>query len=198
MKFLIDGSRNRISKRREQANELIGGQLLTPLTGYKLAERMFGIDNGAFSGMTEQKIAKFSRILDRYKGHRHNCYFVAIPDKVGNHSETLSMWDKYNHLANGYVKAFVAQDGFDGMPQGAGALFVGGTTDFKDSEECYDIVNRHIKAGVHVHIGRVNTFDRFIKFHNLGANTCDGSGISMYDHMLQKLYGKYKAITGPK
>jgi len=192
MKFLIDGSGKRIAERRLQADELIAGQLLTPLTSYKLAEPMFGIDNGAFSGMTEQKIAKFTRLLARYHDKRHNCFFVAIPDKVADHKQTLSMWEQYNHLADGYVKAFVAQDGFDGTPKGAGALFIGGSNDFKDSDECADIVKRHVKAGMHVHIGRVNGFDRFIKFHNIGAHTCDGSGISMYDHMLKKLYLLYK------
>lgn len=194
MKFLIDGSSKRIAERRAQANELIAGQLLTPLTGYKLAEQNFGIDNGAFSGMTEQKIAKFTRLLARYHDKRHNCFFVAIPDKVADHKESLAMWEKYNHLADGYTKAFVAQDGFDEMPSGAGALFIGGSNDFKDSLECMDIVKRHVDVGIHVHIGRVNGFERFIKFHNIGAHTCDGSGISMYDHMLEKLYGLYLAV----
>ena len=194
MKFLIDGSGKRIKARREQADELIGGQLLTPLTGYKLAEPKFGIDNGAFSGMTEQKIAKFTRLLSRYYDKRQNCFFVAIPDKVADHKKSLAMWEQYNHLADGYTKAFVAQDGFDGMPSDAGALFIGGSNDFKDSLECEDIVKRHIDAGMHVHIGRVNGFERFIKFHNIGAHTCDGSGISMYDHMLDKLYGLYLAV----
>ena len=194
MKFLIDGSGKRITERRLQADELIIGQLLTPLTGYKLAEPKFGIDNGAFSGMTDQKIAKFTRLLDRYYDKRDSCFFVAIPDKVADHKESLAMWDKYHHLADGYTKAFVAQDGFDGMPDGARALFIGGSNDFKDSDECTDIVMRHVKDGFHVHVGRVNGFERFIKFHEIGAHTCDGSGISMYDHMLEKLYGLYLTV----
>lgn len=187
MKFLIDGSGNRIAKRREQADHLVGGQLLTPLTRNKLAEKMFSVDNGAFSGMTEQKIATFKRILSRYYDQRENCHFVAIPDKVGNHKETLLMWDEYNYLADGYTKAFVAQDGFSGIPTGAGALFIGGSTEFKDSSECHDIVRHYLHTGIHVHIGRVNGFDRFIKYHEIGAHTCDGSGISMYDHMIENI-----------
>ena len=49
-----------------------------------------------------------------------------------------------------------------------------------------------LKNNMHVHIGRVNNFERFYHFHNLGAHTCDGSGISMYDHMLEKLYKAFK------
>lgn len=192
MKFLIDGSGKRIAKRREQASDLVGGQLLTPLTGYKLAEECFGIDNGAFSGMTDSKVKRFTRILFRYYSQRDSCHFVAIPDKVGDHKETLEMWKRYNHLADGYTKAFVAQDGFNGMPNEAGALFVGGSTEFKDSLECNDIVKHYLSKGFHVHIGRVNTFDRFIKYHDIGAQTCDGSGISMYDHMIENLSYKIK------
>ena len=194
MKFLIDGSGKRIAERRNQTDELIAGQLLTPLTGYRLAEPKFGIDNGAFSGMDDNKIAKFTRLLARYHDKREHCFFVAIPDKVADHKETLNMWDRYNHLAEGYTKAFVAQDGFDCIPDGTGALFIGGSNDFKDSVECEEIVLHHLNLGMHVHIGRVNGFERFIKFHELGAHTCDGSGISMYDHMLEKLYREYLAV----
>lgn len=185
MKFLIDGSSNRIRKRREQANELIEGQLLTPLTKYKKCEDVFAIDNGAFSGLD---LRGFTKILTRYRDFKEKCLFVAIPDKVGNHKETLAMWSLFNHLADGYKKAFVAQDGFDGYPSNADAIFIGGSTEFKDSNEADEIVLADLAEGMHVHIGRVNTFDRFYHFHKLGANTCDGSGISMYDHMLEKLY----------
>lgn len=194
MKFLIDGSAKRISERRSQADELIAGQLLTPLTGYRLAEVKFGIDNGAFSGMTDQKIAKFTLLLARYYDRRKDCFFVAVPDKVADHKESLAMWGRYNHLADGYTKAFVAQNGFDGIPDGANALFIGGDNDFKDSVECEEIARYHLNLGMHVHIGRVNGFERFIKFHELGAHTCDGSGVSMYDHMLEKLYRAYLAV----
>ena len=195
MKFLIDGSSNRLKARRAQADELIVGQFLTPLTGYKKCEDIFGIDNGFFSGMTEKKIQGFIRLLARYYDYRDQCLFVAIPDKVGDHKETLSMWYDYNYLADGYKKAFVVQDGFDMWPNNADALFIGGSTEFKDSSECADIVKLALENNKHVHIGRVNGFERFWKFHQLGAHTCDGSGISMYDHMLEKLYKLYREAT---
>lgn len=188
MKFLIDGSGNRIQKRRSQANELIAGQLLTPLTRYKRAEQVFAVDNGAFSGL---KLEGLNKILNRYCEHKDQCLFVAIPDKVADHKQTVSMWEEYQHIADGYKKAFVAQDGFDGWPDNSDALFIGGSDDFKDSFECQGIVKLALNEGKHVHIGRVNGFDRFKVFHDIGAHTCDGSGISMYDHMLERLYKLY-------
>lgn len=184
MKFLIDGSSNRIKKRREQANELIGGQLLTPLTQYKLCEPVFAVDNGAFSKLN---IAGLTRILKRYYDSRKSCLFVAIPDKVGDHKETVALWEKYSGIADGYKKAFVAQDGFEGFPCNAEALFVGGTDSFKDSKEADNIVAIARMLGMHTHVGRVNTPKRFNHFHNIGVDTCDGSGVSMYDHMIEKI-----------
>ena len=190
MKFLIDGSANRIKQRRLQADELIAGQLLTPLTKYKKCEVVFGVDNGGFTGA---KPEGFSKILKRYWEFKEHCLFAAVPDKVGNHKDTLEMWDIYNHLADGYKKAFVVQDGFDGYPKNADALFIGGSTEFKDSKECEEIVLAGLADDMHVHIGRVNTYERFYNFHCIGAHTCDGSGISMYDHMLEKLYKLFKS-----
>jgi len=189
MKFLIDGSSSRIKARRLQADELIGGQLLTPLTRYKLCEEFFGIDNGAFSGLD---LPGFTRLLKKYYDKRANCLFVAIPDSVGDHKKTFAMWDDYHNLADGYQKAFVVQDGFDEWPSNAAAIFIGGSTKFKDSFECDQIVLSALENKMHVHIGRVNTFGRFNRFDKLGAHTCDGSGASMYDHMVEKILMHYK------
>ena len=138
MKFLIDGSAVRIKARREQANELIAGQLLTPLTRYRRCEDIFGIDNGGFRGA---KIDGFKKIIENQYEYRGNCLFAAVPDKVENHKETLSMWDDYQHLADGYNKAFVVQDGFDEWPSNADAIFLGGSTSFKDSYEAQQIID---------------------------------------------------------
>tara|TARA_R110000765_G_scaffold77819_3_gene152973 strand:+ start:271 stop:876 length:606 start_codon:yes stop_codon:yes gene_type:complete len=184
MRFLIDGSSARLKDRRRQGNELIAGQLLTPLTGYKRCEEVFGIDNGGFSGA---KPKGFARIIKRQWEFRGNCVFAAVPDKIENHKETLAMWEDYNHLADGYKKAFVIQDGFDGWPDNADAIFLGGSTKFKDSYEAEQIVKEALKNNMHVHIGRVNTFYRFYHFHCMGAHTCDGSGVSIYNDSFQKL-----------
>ena len=190
MKFLIDGSANRIKARRLQASDLIAGQLLTPLTRYRRCEDVFVIDNGGFTGA---KIEGFTKIIKNQFEVKSQCLFAAVPDKVGNHKETLLMWNDYQHIADGYKKAFVVQDGFDEWPSNADAIFLGGSTEFKDSIEADNIVNAALDNNMHVHIGRVNTIERFYHFHELGAHTCDGSGVSMYDHMLEKLYRLFRA-----
>jgi hypothetical protein len=72
------------------------------------------------------------------------------------------------------------------------AVFIGGRDPWKDSQASQDIVKAAKVLGVHVHVGRVNAFKRFRLFHDLGADTCDGSGIAMYDHMLKDIEEKLK------
>ena len=58
------------------------GQLLTPLTRYRLREpdRPWGIDNGGFKRLD---ILAFEALLKREEHHRDRCLFVAAPDIVG-------------------------------------------------------------------------------------------------------------------
>lgn len=183
MRFLIDGSGKRLAERIAQWSDGVAGQLLTPLTRYKRAHEVFAIDNGAYGGFRQ---SPFCATLKRNSDKMEECLFVCVPDKLGDHKTTLQMWHEKNHLADGWKKAFVAQDGYDGMPEEADAIFIGGTNAFKDSlEAIYAIIDARAK-GKHVHIGRINGPERFHRFREY-ADTCDGSGVSKYDHMLIKI-----------
>ena len=181
MKFLIDGHRDRVAYRAQQWREGVAGQLLTPLTRYRRGPEVYAIDNGAFSSFNEKN---FVSLLRREWHIREKALFVCVPDKVGCHKTTLELYKNFSHLCEGWKKAFVAQDGYEGMPSDADVLFVGGTNLFKDSKEALNAVECALADGKHVHIGRVNGPERFIRFHNAGAHTCDGSGVSRYDHMI--------------
>lgn len=181
MKFLIDGHRRRVEYRREQWPEGVAGQLLTPLTRYSRGDDVYAIDNGAFTKFNEKS---FISLLKREFSFRELALFVAVPDKVGCHRTTLRLYNELKDLCEGWKTAFVAQDGYDEMPSCAEALFIGGTDKFKDSQDAYHAVECAIALGKHVHIGRVNGPSRFLKFRGLGAHTCDGSGVSRYDHMI--------------
>ncbi len=178
---MIDGHKDRIAFRKMQWIDGVAGQLLTPLTRYTKGDNVFAIDNGAFSNFNEKN---FISLLKREEEHKNDALFVACPDKVGDHKETLALYNDLSHLCEGWKVAFVAQDGYDGMPQNANALFIGGTNKFKDSNDAIHAVECALQDGKHVHIGRVNTPSRFIKFDSIGAHTCDGSGVSRYDHMI--------------
>lgn len=184
MKFLIDGHRDRVAFRIAQWSEGVAGQLLTPLTRYRRGHDVFAIDNGAFSKFNERA---FRSLLAREVSVAEQCLFVAVPDKVGCHKTTLELYDQFAHTIVGWKKAFVAQDGYDGMTDCASALFIGGTNAFKDSESALDAARYALLAGKHVHIGRVNGPERYLRYKAVGAHTCDGSGVSRYDHMILEI-----------
>jgi hypothetical protein len=197
VKLLIDTSPTKMA---ELINEgLVLGQLITPLTSYSDAGLPYGIDNGAFSRFDRKS---FSRILERQDNAVERCLFVAIPDVVGNARRTLEIWEqRYKLCPPKWPMALVAQDGIEDMviPWGEmKALFVGGSTLWKDSSCVVDIVKTAKTLGIHVHIGRVNTAPRYKHFCSLGADTCDGSGIARFSHMLRELTADLKAPPVPE
>lgn len=196
LKFLIDTQKDTLRARME-TSELIRGQLLTPLTGYSDWGGEYAIDNGAFSGFPADK---FDRLLKRQEAagqlRLQDCLFVTCSDIVSNARRTLDLWkrrerwfgDRAPHWSNRL--AFVAQDGIEDLDipwDEMCCLFVGGGDPWKDSKSCADIVRTAKTLDLSVHVGRVNTPKRFDHFDALGADTCDGSGVAMYDHMLERI-----------
>jgi hypothetical protein len=187
MKFLLDVSPNKLEQRLSEFSDLIAGQLLTPLTRYNNAGGLFAIDNGAFSGFKKKD---FKSLLEREHENKDRCLFVVVPDVVGNGKRTLEIWHLRHNIIHGWPKALVIQDGIEDLDipwSELQAVFVGGNDPWKDSRAVVDIVKTALILDKHIHVGRVNTIKRFVKFEELGAHTCDGSGASMYDHMLEDI-----------
>lgn len=185
LQFLIDTS----PKKMEgfEGNPLVAGQLLTPLTRYSNAGKVYAIDNGAYSGFPKKG---FKRLLQREKDNREMCLFVSCPDIVGNGRRTLEIWKHRHSFAPGWPLALVLQDGMEDLDipwEGIDAIFLGGKDPWKDSQAAIDLVKTAKILDVHSHIGRVNTYKRYELFERHGADTCDGSGIAMYDHMLKDI-----------
>jgi hypothetical protein len=187
MRFLIDKSPKDVARKIGLYPSLVEGQLLTPLTRYKNAGGVFAIDNGAFSGFDRDG---FAALLKREEPNREHCLFVTVPDVVEAGRRTLEIW-KYRHsIVRHWPLALVAQDGMEDLEIPWGemkAVFIGGGDPWKDSKSALDIVKTAKTLGKHVHVGRVNTAKRFKLFAEAGADTCDGSGVSMYDHMLDNI-----------
>jgi len=187
MKFLIDTQKETLS-RRIAKSELILGQLITPLTGYSDWGGVYAIDNGAFSGFRAEK---FRRLLERQALRKDDCLFVTCPDIVGAGQRSVELFKQRRRwIPEGWRVAMVAQDGMENIEipwTEMDAVFIGGRDPWKDSQAAADIVRTAKILGLWVHIGRVNTPKRFDHFSDLGADTCDGSGVAMYDHMLEKI-----------
>ncbi len=188
MKALLDIGETQWSALCEDVRPLVAGQLLTPLTGYSRWSDYFAIDNGAFSGFRRDA---FKALLDREKEHAKKCLFVCVPDVVGDGRRTLEIfYGRHTFIPREWPVAFVCQDGSENHAicwDAIAAVFIGGTTHWKMSQHATAIIKCAKILGKHVHIGRVNTPERWNHFEKLGADTCDGSGLSMYDHMLKRI-----------
>lgn len=161
------------------------GQLLTPLTRYRLRdpERPWAIDNGGFKRLD---IAAFKSLLAREAHHKEKCLFVAAPDIVGSAQRTLELFWHFKPMLEGWPIALVCQDGQELLPIPWGAVaavFIGGSTNWKCSPHVEQIIRTAKVLGKHVHGGRINDPQRFLHFEQLGVNTCDGSGLARYTHM---------------
>jgi len=149
----------------------------------------WAMDNGAFSGFDE---GAYMRMLERYQPYQgypgyQTCRFVTAPDVVGDAAATLARWSFWSRLLRGlgWIPAFVAQDGLtpERMPNlkdGRGALFIGGTTEFKESEYVRGLCGYAKSRGIWVHWGRVNGKRRYELALKAGADSIDGTGFSMY------------------
>ena len=121
--------------------------------------------------------------------------FVCLPDIVGDARRTLDLFNVFKPLTAGLPRALVLQDGigkFEIPWNDIDAVFVGGSDEFKISNECINACKVAKMLGKWVHVGRVNTALRVKNWLELG-DSLDGSGISKYDHMLEDVL---KMITG--
>jgi hypothetical protein len=182
MKFLLDSSAAKCNP-----DDLIAGQLVTPLSNYCVTEGVFAVDNGGFSRFDANA---FRRLLIKCEPVRERCLFVALPDVVGSARRTLEMFDIWSPRLEGWRRALVAQDGIEDLsiPWGdINAVFIGGGTTWKESQAAVDVIKAAQIAEKHVHVGRVNTIRRFRRFERLGCDTCDGSGVVRFKWMMEAI-----------
>jgi hypothetical protein len=164
-------------------------QLFTPLTRYRNRhhDKRFAIDNGAFSRFDRRA---FEALLEREKERKHLCRFVAVPDVVGSARRTLEVFDYWYPLVCQWPLALVIQDGQEHLPipwEFIAAVFIGGTTKFKESNEAIQVIKAAQAMGKWVHVGRVNDAGRFEGFRQLGVDSVDGSGIARYTWMRERI-----------
>jgi len=161
------------------------GHLIVPRSwndpaSLELRPNRWAMDNGCFVGLDP---GAFLRMLYAYR-RESGCLFVTAPDAVGDAAETLQLWSFWSPIIRslGRRPAFVAQDGltFDRVPwPELGALFIGGTTAYKESGAAASLCGYAQSIGLWVHWGRVNGRNRYRKALEAGADSFDGTGFSI-------------------
>ena len=137
----------------------------------------WAVDNGCFVRPDLYSDKKYLSWLRKLPSK--NCLFATAPDVVGNAKETLKrslpMLPKLRSA--GYQAAFIAQDGAtEDLPWDEfDCLFIGGTTDWKLSQQAGDLIAHAKKRSKWIHVGRVNSYRRIKAISVLGADSCDGT-----------------------
>lgn len=162
------------------------GRLLQPrhLSSVELTAEAgipWACDNDCFQGL---KRDAFVKMLDRVEG-LPGCLFVTVPDVVGDAAATAEAFDEWapDLERRGLPVALVAQDGLEDMPEWLAerlprlaALFIGGSTEWKEGPAAAELARQAKAAGKWVHWGRVNTRRRFDLIVATGAaDSFDGS-----------------------
>ena len=165
-------------------------QLLTPLTRFtpQQPNSRFAIDNGAYAGFN---VAAFRSLLARELPRRDLCRWITAPDVVGSARRMLEAFDRWHGELAGWPIALVCQDGQEdlGIPwRSIAAVFIGGSTDWKLSRHAEQIIRCAQIHEVWTHVGRVNTPGRFEKFEVMGVDSIDGTGLSRYSWMRERIY----------
>ena len=158
------------------------GMLCTPTIRFHSSDvenYVTAMDNEAFIGFDENR---FRNMLRVYKDTDPK--FVALPDVVSNHKETLKLWDKWKDevLDENYPLGFVCQNGMKprDIPEEASAIFIGGDTEWKLGSEAIDIIDEARQRDLWIHIGRVNSIKRIQFCLSVGADSFDGSGYARF------------------
>lgn len=193
MKIMLDCSPKKIEEYSKRYNYNFG-QLRTPLTGYALSGKQYGLDNGCFKRFNKDT---WYRLIKEAKEQDlvNQPMFVCAPDIVGDARRTLELFDMFYEVIKPLKVCLVLQDGIGEFSidwERLDAVFVGGSDAFKISNEAINACKVAKMLGKWVHVGRVNTVERVRNWVGL-ADSIDGSGISKYDYMLEAVLA---VITG--
>lgn len=166
------------------------GELIVPEANnlpdsLKLIPGQWAGDCGVFvKPFYEVDIAAFMRMLERFAG-RPGCRFMAVPDRPYDAHQTLLQWPFWSRVirACGFPPALVGQDGMtvDDIPwPEVGALFIGGSTEWKLGPQAETLIAYAKSRGLWVHCGRVNSQRRMWDMARKGVDSWDGTKYSRW------------------
>lgn len=160
------------------------GRLITPRHTSSIEKTAgegipWAADNDCFQGLDADA---YTRMIDRIAG-LPGCMFVTVPDVVADVEATFEQFDRWivELEARGLPAALVAQDGLEleldrVQWDRIAAVFIGGSTEWKESAAAVEVAREARRRGKLVHWGRVNTRRRFDLIVASGvADSFDGS-----------------------
>lgn len=190
MKFLISGCSDASLARMAERPDILG-VLMTPRAGNRIkqadaAGAVWAADNDCFQGL---KPIPWLRFLAKLVESGSAPKFVACPDAVGDAGETWRLYRLWAPVLRslGLPVALVLQDGLEKFKHRASlpsawdeiaAVFVGGTTRFKEGPHAAALIGEAKQRGKWVHVGRCSTERRIRRFAELGVDSIDGAEVA--------------------
>lgn len=152
-----------IKLNRSQYGWLITAQ--RSMTRQGLYGLLFGIDNECFTREFDgERYCRFLKRVMEIHGSKH-CLFATAPDVVGDAVATWERSEQWLRIIRGIglPAALVAQDGIESTNIQWGSfdcIFVGGSTEWKLSQDAAWIMREAKKRNKWTHMGRVNSVYR--------------------------------------
>lgn len=159
-------------------------------------------DNGCFAQGEAFDPGAWLEWLAARRSGRATCLFAVAPDVLGDWQGTWERSAPYFPTLRqlGFKPALVAQDG---MPLrlldlgGFDVLFIGGSDDYKLSEDAYAAAARAKQRGLWVHLGRVNSLRRLRAARVSSFDSADGTFVKYGpDRRLPEVYDWLDAVNG--
>jgi hypothetical protein len=181
--------------RDAMARGLIGA-IMSPRQGGRLPDAVFAIDNGCGPGRDRRPgtgypgdSAYLKMIGDLAEADGSDpcdpdtstCLFVTAPDVVADAAATWRRSERFLQLVRYYTPfrgALVAQDGLESMDvpwEEFGALFIGGSTQWKLGPAARSLAAEAHRRHKWVHMGRVNSLRRLMYADAIGCDSVDGT-----------------------
>jgi len=181
--------------RQEIAGREEFGYMRTPKMGNRPVEgSVWFADNGCFSSKGEREFKLDEYLTWLRSQDEKTCLGATAPDKVGQAVETVKRSRPVLPLLRqiGYAASFVAQDGLSVNSEGSlvakseteelsiswdefDVLFIGGSTEYKLGATLAAVVKEAKSRGKWVHMGRVNSFKRWLYAASIECDSVDGT-----------------------
>jgi len=189
------------------------GRLLTPRHYPSAAETVaagitWAADNDGWGGVDADA---FRRMLVTLAPHASHCRFVTVPDVVADGAATIASWRMWADevRGHGFPPALVLQDGMQLVADGIaadgelvpwteiGAVFVGGSTEWKLGTDAAAVAREAHRRGLWVHVGRVNSVRRLQHAAAIDADSCDGTGWVRFKRSMLPLFSRWDQAGQP-
>jgi hypothetical protein len=170
------------SRNRDALCSLGFGQLVSPVT-QRMGRESWGpiaLDNGAWTVHNSGGLFDFDAFAGFLARWAHLAAWAIAPDIVGDAGATMALAEDWVPRIRALCPVLVAaQDGMtpaDIRAIGADGAAIGGTTPWKESA----IRDRSWRSLPYLHVLRVNTRERIHACRRLEADSCDGTGPTIW------------------